>query len=195
MIVGVLTTCHTQYTSDRTICIFYSIEQHTNFLLHVLQVLYMCTICDSTNINTIIEFVPNCLQHVSGDGLNGGSDSYLQFRDTHAPCLLKLCIPPSNGIVRWWLFPEFGAELPLDNCTPTIILNNTVYLVMWQHVVERRVCCVLCRVRLQLTREASTRLLFQKYITYLSAMNECGRCGSSDESVSNHCLPVIWYEG
>jgi len=29
-----------------------------------------------------------------------------------------------NGIVRWWLFPEFGAELPLDYCTPTIILNN-----------------------------------------------------------------------
>ena len=35
---------------------------------------------------------------------------------THAPCLLKLCIPPSNGIVWWWFFPEFGAELPLDNC-------------------------------------------------------------------------------
>jgi len=33
----------------------------------------MCTLCDSTNINTIIEFVP----HVSGDGFNGGSDSYL----------------------------------------------------------------------------------------------------------------------
>jgi hypothetical protein len=26
-------------------------------LLHTLQVLYMCTLCDSTNINTIIEFV------------------------------------------------------------------------------------------------------------------------------------------
>jgi len=46
--------------------------------------------------------------------------------DTHAPCRLKLCIPPSNGIVRLWLFPEFGAELPLDNCTPTVILNNPV---------------------------------------------------------------------
>jgi len=38
----------------------------------------MCTICDYTNINTIIEFVP----HVSDDGFNGGSDSYVQFRDT-----------------------------------------------------------------------------------------------------------------
>ena len=61
MIVGVLTTCHTQYTWDSSICIFYLIEQHSNFLLHTLQVLYMCTLCDSTNINTIIEFVPNCL--------------------------------------------------------------------------------------------------------------------------------------
>jgi len=84
----------------------------------------MCTVCDSTDINTIIEFVP----HVSCDGFNGGSDSYLQFRDTHALCLLKLCIQFSNGIVRWWSFTEFGAELPLDNCTPTIILNNPVYM-------------------------------------------------------------------
>ena len=106
---------------------FYVIEQHSQFLLHTLQVLYMCTLCDSTDINTIIELVPNCLQHVSGDGFNGGSDSYLQFRDTHAPCLLKLCIPPSNGIVRWWFFPEFGAELPLHNYTPTIMLNNPVF--------------------------------------------------------------------
>jgi len=61
---------------------FYLIEQHSQFLLHTLQVLYMWTLCDSTNINTIIEFVPNCLWHVSGVGFNGCSDSYLQFRDT-----------------------------------------------------------------------------------------------------------------
>ena len=82
MIVGVLTTCHSQYTSDNSICFFYLIEQHSKFLLHTLQVLYMCTVCDSTNINTIIEFVSNCLWHVSGDGFNGGADSYLQFQDT-----------------------------------------------------------------------------------------------------------------
>jgi len=90
------------------------------FLLHTLQVLYMCTLCDSTNINTIIEFVP----HVSGDGFSFGSGSYLELRDPHGPCILNLCILSSNGIVRWWLFPEFFAELSLDNCTRTIILNN-----------------------------------------------------------------------
>jgi hypothetical protein len=41
----------------------------------------MFTLSDSTNINTTIEFVPNCL-HVSVDGFIGGSDSYLYFRDT-----------------------------------------------------------------------------------------------------------------
>ena len=41
MIVGVLTTYHKQYTWDRSICIFYLIEQHYKFLLHILQVLYI----------------------------------------------------------------------------------------------------------------------------------------------------------
>jgi len=52
MIVGVLTTCHTQYTWYSSIFFFYLIEQHSKFLLHTLQV---CTLCDSININTIID--------------------------------------------------------------------------------------------------------------------------------------------
>ena len=95
-------------------CCFYLIEQHSKFLVHILQVLYKCTLCDSTNIDTIIEFVP----YVSGDGFNGGSDSYLQLRDTHLPCLLKLCIPLSNGIVRWWLFPEFWCGIAAGQLYP-----------------------------------------------------------------------------
>ena len=34
----------------------------------------MCTLCDPTNINTIIQFVPNCSYHVTGNGFNGDSD-------------------------------------------------------------------------------------------------------------------------
>jgi len=41
--------------------LFYLIEKHSKFSLHTLQVLYMCTICDSTNIDRIIYFVPNYL--------------------------------------------------------------------------------------------------------------------------------------
>ena len=62
MIVGSLTTCHIQYTWGRSICVFfYLTEQHSTFLLHTLQVLYIYTLCDSTNTNTIIVFVPNFL--------------------------------------------------------------------------------------------------------------------------------------
>ena len=51
MIVGGLTTYHTQYTLDRSIGVFFNLmEQHNKFLLRTLQVLYMCTLCDSTNI-------------------------------------------------------------------------------------------------------------------------------------------------
>jgi len=114
----------------------------------------MCTLCDSTNINTTIEFVPNCLQHVSGDGFNGGSDSYLQFRVTHAPCLLKLCIPPSSGIVRLWLFPEFGAKLPLDSCTPTIILNNPVlkiqFILLLHTFYKKTIIHIACLIRIRI---------------------------------------------
>ena len=47
MIDGILTTCHTQYTSDSSIYIFYLIEQHSKLLLHTLQVLY--TGCNRRN--------------------------------------------------------------------------------------------------------------------------------------------------
>ena len=126
MIVEVLTTYHTQYTSDNSICVFYLIEQHSKFLLHTLQVLYMCTLCDYTNINTIIEFVPNCVQYVSGDGFSGGSDSYLQFRDNcgkRRNINLILDVTPWKEItwgciwrMRWQVVE-----------TPTIISNNPVY--------------------------------------------------------------------
>jgi len=48
MIVGVFKTCDTQYTWDRSMCVFYLTEQNSKFLLHSLQVLYMCILGDST---------------------------------------------------------------------------------------------------------------------------------------------------
>jgi len=55
MIVRVLTTCHTQYTSDSSICVFYLIEQHSKFLLHTLQVLYIPEL--KVRIRTAIETI------------------------------------------------------------------------------------------------------------------------------------------
>ena len=63
MIVGILTTCHTQYTSDSSVCVFYLIEQHSKFLLRTLQVLCMCTVCDSTGLFEKIVGVFNNLSY------------------------------------------------------------------------------------------------------------------------------------
>jgi hypothetical protein len=79
----------------------------------------MCTLCDSTNINTIIEFIP----HVSGDGFNGGSDSYLQFRDTcgkRRNINLILDVTPRKEIT-------WGYIWSILYMTPIIIFNNPVY--------------------------------------------------------------------
>ena len=38
-------------------CFFYLIEQHSKFLLHTLQVLYMCTLCDPTNVNSYLKCI------------------------------------------------------------------------------------------------------------------------------------------
>jgi len=45
MIVGVLTTCHAQYTWDRSICIFYLIDQHSKFC----YIPYRCSVCSSSS--------------------------------------------------------------------------------------------------------------------------------------------------
>ena len=104
---------------------FLLIEQQSKFLLHTLQVLYMCSLCDSTNINTIIKFVPNCLQHVSGDDFIGGSDSYLQFRDTcgkRRNINLILDVTPQKEITWGCIWRRKWQVVK----TPTIISNNPV---------------------------------------------------------------------
>jgi len=68
MIVRVLTTCYTQYTSDSSICVFYLIEQHSQFLLHTLQVLYMCTVCYSTGLfEMIVRVLTTCHTQYTSD--------------------------------------------------------------------------------------------------------------------------------
>ena len=45
MIVRVLTTCHTQYIRDSSICVFYLIEQHAKFFFtYVTGALYVHTL-------------------------------------------------------------------------------------------------------------------------------------------------------
>ena len=78
-------------------------------------------------IATIIEFVPNCLQHVSGDGYSGGSDSYLQFRDTcgrRRNINLILDVNPQKEIT--WGFHLENEVARRVVKTATIIFNNPV---------------------------------------------------------------------
>ena len=61
MIVRVLTTCHTQYTWDSSICIFLFNRTTLQVLLHTLQVLSMCTLCDSTGLfEMIVRVLTTC---------------------------------------------------------------------------------------------------------------------------------------
>jgi hypothetical protein len=88
--------------------LFYLIELHSIFLLHTLQVLYMCTVCDSTEINLIIEFVCSMSPVMI-------SMAVLFLLNTHPVSrnyVYHLRIELSDG----FFFPEFGAEFPLDNC-------------------------------------------------------------------------------
>ena len=146
MIVGVLTTCHTQYTWDSSICTFYLIEQHFNFLLHTLQVLYMCTLCDSTNINTTMK----CKQKKK--------DFSLPFA-----AILVNCAP--SGKMRNYCTPHIIKEnfenFEIHRCnyillsqvycvwqvvtTPTIVSNNPLFCFTYQRVSRgSTVVNVLC---------------------------------------------------
>ena len=133
MIVGGFNNLsYTMHFRQEYMFFLYLIEQHSKFLLHTLQVLYMCSLCDFTNINTIIEFVPNCQQHVSGDGFSGGSDSYLQFRDT---CRKRRNINPILDVtpqkeITWACMWRTRWQVVK---TPTIVSNNNPVLLTLCH--------------------------------------------------------------
>jgi len=47
---------------------FYLIEQHSKFMLHALQVLFMCTLCDSTGLfEMILGVLTTCLTQYTSD--------------------------------------------------------------------------------------------------------------------------------
>ena len=148
-------------------------EQHYIFLLHTLQVLYICTLCDSTGLFGMIVGVLTTFHTLYAWDRSiyfflfhwttlQGFVSYL----TGALCVHRLWFYKhqhdnrvrsklSVACQRWWfqwrfwfvpsvpgniltqsletvhttfewnwqmvVFPEFSAELPLDNYTPTII--------------------------------------------------------------------------
>jgi len=118
---------YTMHLRQQYLFFFNLIEQHSKFLLHTLQMIYICTLCDSTNINTIIEFVP----HVSGDGFSGGSDSYFQFRIHKHPvscnCAYHLRMELSDG----GYFPKL-----VRNCRWTVVPRQSFWITryIWSYL-------------------------------------------------------------
>jgi hypothetical protein len=102
MTARVLTTCPAQYTWNSSIGIFLFNRKNSKFFIYLTGALYgrLLWFYKHQHDNRV------CLYHVNGDGFND-----VAFPLTHAPCLLKLCKPPWNGIVRWWFFPEFSCGI------------------------------------------------------------------------------------
>ena len=124
MIVGVSKTCNAQYTWDSSICIFlFNKTTPQVFVTYPTGALYVHTLwlykhqhynpvrsaCQRWRFQCRCRFVPS-------------------VPDTHAPCLLKLCIVPSSGIVRWRVFPEFGG-----NCRWTVVPPQSFWIAL--HVI------------------------------------------------------------
>jgi len=88
MIVGVLTTCHTQYTWDRSICNFYLIEQHPKFLLRALQK----TLRISWSIGAATYSYLKCTVHdkLLSSCTNGSRKSQFSVRYVKKTCSIKL---------------------------------------------------------------------------------------------------------
>jgi len=125
MIVGVVTTCHTQYISDSSICIFHLIEQHSKFLLHTLQVLYMCTHCDSTGLfEMIVGVVTTCHKQYSSDR----SICIFLFNRT----TLQFCVTYITGAL--YLQPLCFYRVIRNDCRGFNNLSYTIHL-RWQYLV------------------------------------------------------------
>ena len=132
IIFEVLTTCHTQYTWDRSMCVFlFNRTTLQVFVTYLTGALYAHRLwfCKHQRDNRARSKLFVACQRWWFQWRFWYVPSVPGYTQTHTRTLSleTVCIPPSIGIVRLWLFPEFGAELPLDNCIPTIILNNPVY--------------------------------------------------------------------
>ena len=91
----------------------------------------MCTLCDSTNINTKIEFVPNCLYHVSGSSFAAILVNSAPSGEMHNYCTPHIIKEKSENFLihrcNYILLSQVYCVWRVVK-TPTIILNNPVYM-------------------------------------------------------------------
>jgi len=98
MIVRVLTTCHIQYTWDSSICIFL-------FNRATLQV-FVTYLTSALYVHPLWFYKHQHENRVRSKPFVACQWWWFQWRFWFVPSV--------PGYL--WLFPEFGAELPLDNC-------------------------------------------------------------------------------
>jgi len=115
---GVLTTCHTQYTWDRSICvILFNRTTLQVFVTYLTGALYVHTLWfykhqyDNRVRSKLFQWRFWFLSSVPG------YTRTLSLETVHTTFEWNC---QKMAVSRIW------CELPLDNCTPTIILNNPV---------------------------------------------------------------------
>jgi len=136
MTVGVLTTCHAQYTWDRSICIV--VINRTTLQVFVTY-LTGALFCDSTNINTKIEFLPNCLQHISGSPFAAILVNCAPSGEMHNYCTPHIIRENLGNFLfhrRKYIFLSQVYCVWQVIKIPKIILNSPVF-VNWNWVVTR----------------------------------------------------------
>jgi len=96
-------------------------------------VFYMCTLCDSTNINTKIEFIQNCLQHVSCSPFTAILVNCAPSGEMHNYCTTHIIKENFENFLthrcNYILLSQVYCVWQVVK-TPTIILNNPVYLII-----------------------------------------------------------------
>ena len=126
MIVRVLTTCHTQYTWDSSICVFYLIEQNSKF--------YVTYLTGALYVHPLWFYKHQHDNRVRSKLFVACQRWWFQWRFWFVPSVpgytRTLSLETVHTTFEWScqmvVVSRIWCELPLDNCTPTIILNNPV---------------------------------------------------------------------
>jgi hypothetical protein len=135
MFVRVLTTCHIQYSWDRSICVFYFIKKRSKFLLHTLQVcnkhLELCTCLTCSTCSSVTDGLPvffllhthpvswNCAHHLLMELSGGGC-----FLNLARNCCWTIVTDRHSWIVSTQSAFSLQFAAILVNCAPSGKMHN-----------------------------------------------------------------------
>ena len=138
MIVGVLTTCHTQYTWDSSICIFlFNRTTLQGFVTYLTGALY---------VHPLWFYKHQHDNRVRSKLFVACQPWWFQWRFWFVPSFpgnkRTLSLETVHTTFEWncqmAVVSRIWCALPLDNCTPTIILNNPAYIYIYTGCPRRK---------------------------------------------------------